>query len=129
MRKELLKKIFVAIAYCAYVASTIMQNHLHIDLTFYNYIFVAIIGVSLTLVRHMDVVEKIIYTMPQHDLEIIKERLNSIIEQSQQGSITQRSTTIEMPQLVNEPITPSDIESTHRDFELSNGNIVRIHKK
>jgi len=132
MNKDLIKKIFIAIAYIAYIMSIIIQNHLHIDLTYYNYVIAAIIGISLKIAQNVEIVEKIILTMPENDLDFIKERLNSIAE-SQTGSQThrtERSVIVDIPNnAVNEPITPSSGESTHRDIELSNGNIVRIHKK
>ena len=139
MKSETLKKMFIAIAYTAYIASTLIQNEASIPLGRYQYVFVFIVGVCLKLAQHVEVVEKIIYTMNPEDMEIIKERLNSIVEQSQHGSLTQRSTAygdngsaslaIEIPP-VNEPITPSEREmETHRDMVLSNGNIIRIHNK
>jgi len=130
MKTETLKKLFIAIAYTAYVVSILIENEAHIELGRYQYIFVFIVGISLKLAQHVEIVEKIIYTMNPEDMEIIKERLNSIVEQSQHGSITQRSLAIEIPPVVlNEPVTPSSEEMTHRDYVLPNGNVLRIHSK
>jgi len=129
MNTKFLKKIFITIAYVAYIFSTIMQNHMHIDLTYYNYIFVAIIGVSLKLSEHTEIIEKIItnYDLPFQELLDIRKRLDSLIESSQPSE--RSSINVDIPQ--NEPITPSPSNNainTHRDIELSNGNIIRIHQ-
>lgn len=130
MNTKFLKKTFITIAYVAYIFSTIMQNHLHIDLTYYNYIFVAIIGVSLKLSEHTEIIEKIItnYDIPFQELLDIRKRIDSLIESSQPSE--RSSTVIDIPMnVVNEPITPSNEPiNTHRDIELSNGNIIRIHQ-
>lgn len=145
MNTKFLKKTFITIAYVAYIFSTIMQNHLHIDLTYYNYIFVAIIGVSLKLSENTEIIEKIItnYDIPFQELLDIRKRIDSLIESSQPSE--RSSTVIDIPMNdVNEPITPSneldrqesrrarvaspEPINTHRDIELSNGNIIRIHQ-
>jgi len=107
---------------------------MHIDLTYYNYIFVAIIGVSLKLSEHTEIIEKIItnYDLPFQELLDIRKRLDSLIESSQPSE--RSSNVVDIPELradVNEPITPSPSNNainTHRDIELSNGNIIRIHQ-
>jgi len=130
-----LKKTFILIAYTAYVSSTVLTNHFQVNLTYYNYIFVAIIGLSLKLSDYSETIEKIIYTMNPDDIEHIKDRLNSIFELSQRGSETNRSSAVvEIPEVTlevppNEPITPSSEVLTHRDLVLRNGNIIRVHVK
>jgi len=132
MNTKFLKKTFITIAYVAYIFSTIMQNHMHIDLTYYNYIFVAIIGVSLKLSEHTEIIEKIItnYDLPFQELLDIRKRLDSLIESSQPSDRSSRIVTIEQRSVVNEPIipSPSNGDDTHRDIELANGNIIRIHQ-
>lgn len=128
-----LKKTFILIAYTAYVSSTVLTNHFQVDLTYYNYIFVGIIGLSLKLSDYSETIEKIIYTMNPDDIEHIKDRLNSIFELSQRGSETNRSNIVDIPEVTlevppNEPITPSSV-LTHRDLVLRNGNIIRVHVK
>lgn len=128
-----LKKTFILIAYTAYVSSTVLTNHFQVNLTYYNYIFVAIIGLSLKLSDYSETIEKIIYTMNPDDIEHIKDRLNSIFELSQRGSETNRSNIVDIPEVTlevppNEPITPSSV-LTHRDLVLRNGNIIRVHVK
>jgi len=128
-----LKKTFILIAYTAYVSSTVLTNHFQVNLTYYNYIFVGIIGLSLKLSDYSETIEKIIYTMNPADIEHIKDRLNSIFELSQRGSETNRSNIVDIPEVTlevppNEPITPSSV-LTHRDLVLRNGNIIRVHVK
>ena len=64
-------------------------------------------------------IEKIINEIPLADLQMIKDKLESI----QESSISQRSV-IDMP---NEPYEESETDGiTHRDYKLGNGQIIRI---
>ena len=117
---EYIKKGFIIIAYLTYCAMTILKNQMHIELGNYEYILVGIIGICLKLSQNTEVIEKLINEIPLADLEMIKQKLESI----QESSISQRSI-IEMP---NEPYEESETDGviTHRDYKMLNGQIIRI---
>ena len=88
----------------------------------YEFIICAIIGICLKLSQNTEVIEKIINEIPLADLQMIKDKLESI----QETSISQRSI-IDIP--INEPYEDSISESgiiTHRDYKMLNGQIIRI---
>ena len=93
---------------------------MHIELGNYEYIFIGLIGASLKLSQNTEIIEKIINEIPLADLQMIKDKLESI----QESSISQRSV-IDMP---NEPYEESETDGiiTHRDYKLGNGQIIRI---
>ena len=65
------------------------------------------------------IIEKIINEIPLADLQMIKDKLESI----QESSISQRSV-IDIP---NEPYEESETDGiTHRDYRMANGQIIRI---
>ena len=113
------KKGFVIVAYITYCFITVLKNQMHIELGNYEYIFIGVIGACLKLSQNTEVIEKIINEIPLKDLELIKQKLESI----QESSISQRSV-IDMP---NEPYEESETDGiTHRDYRLLNGQIIRI---
>ena len=117
---DYIKKGFIITAYLTYCAMTILKNQMHIELGNYEYILVGIIGICLKLSQNTEVIEKLINEIPLADLEMIKQKLESI----QESSISQRSI-IEMP---NEPYEESETDGviTHRDYKMLNGQIIRI---
>jgi len=118
---EYIKKGFIIIAYLTYCAITVLKNQMHIELGNYEYIFIGVIGACLKLSENTKIIEKLINEIPLADLEMIKQKLESI----QESSISQRSI-IEMP--VNEPYEESETDGviTHRDYKMLNGQIIRI---
>ena len=116
---EYIKKGFIIVAYLTYCCITVLKNQMHIDLGNYEYIFIGVIGACLKLSENTKIIEKIINEIPLADLQMIKDKLESI----QESSISQRSV-IDMP---NEPYEESETDGiTHRDYKLGNGQIIRI---
>ena len=116
---EYVKKGFIIVAYLTYCCITVLKNQMHIELGNYEYIFIGLIGASLKLSQNTEIIEKIINEIPLADLQMIKDKLESI----QESSISQRSV-IDMP---NEPYEESETDGiTHRDYKLGNGQIIRI---
>ena len=77
------------------------------------------LGACLKLSENTKIIEKIINEIPLKDLELIKQKLESI----QESSISQRSV-IDIP---NEPYEESESDGiTHRDYKMLNGQIIRI---
>ena len=114
-----IKKGFVLTAYLAYCTTTILKNQLKLDMGNYEFIICAIIGICLKLSQNTEVIEKIINEIPLADLQMIKDKLESI----QESSISQRSV-IDIP---NEPYEESETDGiTHRDYRMLNGQIIRI---
>ena len=67
----------------------------------------------------LKLLKKIINEIPLADLQMIKDKLESI----QESSISQRSV-IDIP---NEPYEESETDGiTHRDYRMLNGQIIRI---
>ena len=119
IKLDYIKKGFVLTAYLAYCTTTILKNQLKLDMGNYEFIICAIIGICLKLSQNTEVIEKIINEIPLKDLELIKQKLESI----QESSISQRSI-IDIP---NEPYEESESDGiTHRDYKLGNGQIIRI---
>ena len=119
IKLDYIKKGFVLIAYLTYCCITVLKNQMHIELGNYEYIFIGLIGASLKLSQNTEIIEKIINEIPLADLQMIKDKLESI----QESSISQRSV-IDMP---NEPYEESETDGiTHRDYNLGNGQIIRI---
>ena len=119
IKLDYIKKGFVLIAYLTYCCITVLKNQMHIELGNYEYIFIGLIGASLKLSQNTEIIEKIINEIPLADLQMIKDKLESI----QETSISQRSV-IDMP---NEPYEESETDGiTHRDYKLGNGQIIRI---
>ena len=119
IKLDYIKKGFIIVAYLTYCCITVLKNQMHIDLGNYEYIFIGLIGASLKLSQNTEIIEKIINEIPLADLEMIKQKLESI----QESSISQRSV-IDMP---NEPYEESETDGiTHRDYKLGNGQIIRI---
>lgn len=120
IKLDYIKKGFVLIAYLTYCCITVLKNQMHIELGNYEYIFIGLIGASLKLSQNTEIIEKIINEIPLADLQMIKDKLESI----QESSISQRSV-IDMP---NEPYEESETADgiTHRDYKLGNGQIIRI---
>ena len=119
IKLDYIKKGFIIVAYLTYCCITVLKNQMHIDLGNYEYIFIGVIGASLKLSENTKTIEKIINEIPLADLEMIKQKLESI----QESSISQRSV-IDMP---NEPYEESETDGiTHRDYKLGNGQIIRI---
>ena len=119
IKLDYIKKGFVLIAYLTYCCITVLKNQMHIELGNYEYIFIGLIGASLKLSQNTEIIEKIINEIPLADLQMIKDKLESI----QESSISQRSV-IDMP---NEPYEESETDGiTHRDYKLGNGQIIRI---
>ena len=117
---EYIKKGFIIVAYLTYCCITVLKNQMHIELGNYEYIFLGVIGACLKLSDNTKIIEKIINEIPLADLEMIKQKLESI----QESSISQRSV-IDMP--INEPYEESETDGiTHRDYRLLNGQIIRI---
>ena len=120
IKLDYIKKGFVLIAYLTYCCITVLKNQMHIELGNYEYIFIGLIGASLKLSQNTEIIEKIINEIPLADLQMIKDKLESI----QESSISQRSV-IDMP--INEPYEESETDGiTHRDYKLGNGQIIRI---
>ena len=121
IKLDFIKKGFVLTAYLAYCSTTILKNQLKLDMGNYEFIICAIIGICLKLSQNTEVIEKIINEIPLADLQMIKDKLESI----QESSISQRSV-IDMP--INEPYEESETDGiiTHRDYKLGNGQIIRI---
>ena len=116
---EYIKKGFIIVAYLTYSCITVLKNQMHIELGNYEYIFICVIGACLKLSENTKIIEKIINEIPLADLQMIKDKLESI----QESSISQRSV-IDMP---NEPYEESETDGiTHRDYKLGNGQIIRI---
>ena len=116
---EYIKRGFIIVAYLTYCCITVLKNQMHIELGNYEYIFIGIIGLSLKLSQNTEVIEKIINEIPLSDLQMIKDKLESI----QESSISQRSI-IDIP---NEPYEESETDGiTHRDYKMLNGQIIRI---
>lgn len=85
MKTEQIKLLFAYIAYLAYVVSVFLKNEGQIELGRYEYVFVAVIAGSLKLSQHVEQIEK--FVVDNSELDVIKERVNSILEISQsQGS-------------------------------------------
>ena len=119
IKLDYIKKGFVLIAYLTYCCITVLKNQMHIELGNYEYIFIGLIGASLKLSQNTEIIEKIINEIPLADLQMIKDKLESI----QESSISQRSV-IDMP---NEPYEESETDGiTHRDYKMANGQIIRI---
>ena len=120
IKLDYIKKGFVLIAYLTYCCITVLKNQMHIELGNYEYIFIGLIGASLKLSQNTEIIEKIINEIPLADLQMIKDKLESI----QESSISQRSV-IDMP---NEPYEESETADgiTHRDYKMANGQIIRI---
>ena len=119
IKLDYIKKGFVLIAYLTYCCITVLKNQMHIELGNYEYIFIGLIGASLKLSQNTEIIEKIINEIPLADLQMIKDKLESI----QESSISQRSV-IDMP---NEPYEESETDGiTHRDYRMLNGQIIRI---
>ena len=119
---EYVKKGFIIVAYLTYCCITVLKNQMHIELGNYEYIFIGVIGACLKLSENTKIIEKIINEIPLADLQMIKDKLESI----QESSISQRSI-IDIP--INEPYEDSISESgiiTHRDYKMLNGQIIRI---
>ena len=119
---EYVKKGFIIVAYLTYCCITVLKNQMHIELGNYEYIFIGVIGTCLKLSENTKIIEKIINEIPLADLQMIKDKLESI----QESSISQRSI-IDIP--INEPYEDSISESgiiTHRDYKMLNGQIIRI---
>ena len=87
IKLDYIKKGFVLTAYLAYCTTTILKNQLKLDMGNYEFIICAIIGICLKLSQNTEVIEKIINEIPLADLEMIKQKLESI----QESSISQRS--------------------------------------
>ena len=119
IKLDYIKKGFIIVAYLTYCCITVLKNQMHIELGNYEYIFIGLIGASLKLSQNTEIIEKIINEIPLADLQMIKDKLESI----QESSISQRSV-IDMP---NEPYEESETDGiTHRDYKLGNGQIIRI---
>ena len=119
IKLDYIKKGFVLIAYLTYCCITVLKNQMHIELGNYEYIFIGLIGASLKLSQNTEIIEKIINEIPLADLQMIKDKLESI----QESSISQRSV-IDIP---NEPYEESETDGiTHRDYKMTNGQIIRI---
>ena len=119
IKLDYIKKGFVLTAYLAYCTTTILKNQLKLDMGNYEFIICAIIGICLKLSQNTEVIEKIMNEIPLKDLELIKQKLESI----QESSISQRSI-IDIP---NEPYEESETDGiTHRDYKMANGQIIRI---
>ena len=119
IKLDYIKKGFVLTAYLAYCTTTILKNQLKLDMGNYEFIICAIIGICLKLSQNTEVIEKIINEIPIADLQMIKDKLESI----QESSISQRSV-IDIP---NEPYEESETDGiTHRDYRMLNGQIIRI---
>ena len=119
IKLDYIKKGFIIVAYLTYCCITVLKNQMHIELGNYEYIFICLIGASLKLSQNTEIIEKIINEIPLADLQMIKDKLESI----QESSISQRSV-IDMP---NEPYEESETDGiTHRDYKLGNGQIIRI---
>ena len=119
IKLDYIKKGFVLTAYLAYCTTTILKNQLKLDMGNYEFIICAIIGICLKLSQNTEVIEKIINEIPLADLQMIKDKLESI----QESSISQRSV-IDIP---NEPYEESETDGiTHRDYRMLNGQIIRI---
>ena len=120
IKLDYIKKGFVLIAYLTYCCITVLKNQMHIELGNYEYIFICVIGACLKLSENTKIIEKIINEIPLADLQMIKDKLESI----QESSISQRSV-VDMP---NEPYEESETDGiiTHRDYKLGNGQIIRI---
>ena len=119
IKLDYIKKGFVLKAYLAYCTTTILKNQLKLDMGNYEFIICAIIGICLKLSQNTEVIEKIINEIPLADLQMIKDKLESI----QESSISQRSV-IDIP---NEPYEESETDGiTHRDYRMLNGQIIRI---
>ena len=117
---EYVKKGFIIVAYLTYCCITVLKNQMHIELGNYEYIFIGVIGACLKLSENTKIIEKIINEIPLADLQMIKDKLESI----QESSISQRSV-IDMP--INEPYEESETDGiTHRDYRMLNGQIIRI---
>jgi len=139
---EILKKMFILIAYFSYVGLTVAKNQLKLDLGNYEYILVGIIGVCMKLAYNLDYVEQLINNVSLDDLKSITEQLSEITLSLSQPNITTRSllkhdtpradTPSEPVMLeINEPIEPSENgeeEITHRDVKLNDNYVLRIHK-
>ena len=120
IKLDYIKKGFVLIAYLTYCCITVLKNQMHIELGNYEYIFIGVIGACLKLSENTKIIEKIINEIPLADLQMIKDKLESI----QESSISQRSV-IDIP---NEPYEESETDGiiTHRDYKMANGQIIRI---
>ena len=119
IKLDYIKKGFIIVAYLTYCCITVLKNQMHIELGNYEYIFIGVIGACLKLSENTKIIEKIINEIPLADLQMIKDKLESI----QESSISQRSV-IDMP---NEPYEESETDGiTHRDYKLGNGQIIRI---
>ena len=119
---EYVKKGFIIVAYLTYCCITVLKNQMHTELGNYEYIFIGVIGACLKLSENTKIIEKIINEIPLADLQMIKDKLESI----QESSISQRSI-VDIP--INEPYEESISESgiiTHRDYKMLNGQIIRI---
>ena len=117
---EYVKKGFIIVAYLTYCCITVLKNQMHIELGNYEYIFIGVIGACLKMSENTKIIEKIINEIPLADLQMIKDKLESI----QESSISQRSV-IDMP--INEPYEESETDGiTHRDYRMLNGQIIRI---
>ena len=116
---EYVKKGFIIVAYLTYCCITVLKNQMHIELGNYEYIFIGVIGACLKMSENTKIIEKIINEIPLADLQMIKDKLESI----QESSISQRSV-IDIP---NEPYEESETDGiTHRDYKMLNGQIIRI---
>ena len=117
---EYVKKGFIIVAYLTYCCITVLKNQMHIELGNYEYIFIGVIGACLKLSENTKIIEKIINEIPLADLQMIKDKLESI----QESSISQRSI-VDIP--INEPYEESETDGiTHRDYRMLNGQIIRI---
>jgi len=128
-----IKKFFILTAYGTYLGSTVIENHYELNLRYYNYIFVGIIGICLKIANNTEVIEKIIHdVMPPEEIQKIHQQLNSIIESSSNPSSIVSEQIIQIPDMnrdINEPYTPNnseDVNITHRDYVLANGQIIRL---
>ena len=119
IKLDYIKKGFIIVAYLTYCCITVLKNQMHIELGNYEYIFIGVIGACLKLSENTKIIEKIINEIPIADLQMIKDKLESI----QESSISQRSV-IDIP---NEPYEESETDGiTHRDYKMLNGQIIRI---
>ena len=117
---EYVKKGFIIVAYLTYCCITVLKNQMHIELGNYEYIFIGVIGACLKMSENTKIIEKIINEIPLADLQMIKDKLESI----QESSISQRSI-VDIP--INEPYEESETDGiTHRDYRMLNGQIIRI---
>jgi len=97
----------------------------------FMYIISGVIGLLFTVIqiqikRFMKINHKELSDLKETQ-KLLKNDIETISRQTSERQASERSNIVDIENQVNEPITPREL--THRDINLSNGNIIRIHQK